>query len=972
MERSLNLQTLSKPTQKKIRDAVGVNYGITKITIKDLIKLAKNDGVDIGKRKETRIKRTYEYFGEIENMRIEEENKKKVKKVKKVKVYLYGDLNANFIKEIKNVDMKKPFKLTFESKTIKGIKKELVFKHLNHLKATLDIIEGDGEAKNSLNTKDITEMTGGTHTFSNFSFTASSVGGGRDNSRSMDREFKTDYFTFKVYDPKSKNNNCGIKVIESILKTELDTIECRKSLNINSGIMLTTDNLIQLYKNKGGKKLKIISDDFDGNIESDEECVYYHNEHYYHIKEAIRHKLKEKKTKRGNLYWDIETRKSLKDIVMIGETECCMLKSAILSIVYKNYKSEITEKHTFISNEKSCVVQFKEWLSHQSVIGKTYNCFAHNGSRFDHYLLMNTFNENDILESEIQLRGLSIIGLQYKSHLFKDPCCFLVNSLSNLCNGYCITDEEKQYAKIEKFILNDKEISNTQLCFYKPELDYDEFLELQHTDKEFWNLYVKYCEYDCFALRVVWEKFITQCNVAIGKMGEWVLRRVNATSCNTIGSLSKKLIDCLNNIGRGQKPNNQMKEYLKFIDNDNDKYNFIKNFKRGGISHCNQAGKHTKGIMGVDIKSQYPTAMMKMEIPIGKSKWITTIEEGYGFYELNNCVFNGKEFKPVAESLLGYSLNWKTNSISKLYVDTFMFDYLIKNCGLVSYDFVKGLVSDKYVDGSTFFKSYVSVLYTEKEKEDYNKEHDKSKYNKPYREVVKLLLNSVSGKMNEDPSHYFQIDMNINEDNESKRFKMNGVEFVKDTTKTENKINLWITAGVMIYSYSKRLLFEYINCLPNKSDDVIHIETDGIYFPLGLKNDFIKNVGEYDGSFKEVCIGDKLGNIDIEVEKEGTSYWLGKKFYYIYTTYNKDGSIDYGNSKIKIKGIPTKTITNDGSYIDLVDEKFYEDIYNGKERTTEFSTLTKFLFDNSKSNTINIASYQMKRTTKAGMKYNEY
>lgn len=82
MEKLLNLQTLSKTTQKKIRDAVGVLYGITKINIKDLIKLAKGDGVDIGKRKDTQIKRAYEYFGEIENMRIEEENnKKKVKAV---------------------------------------------------------------------------------------------------------------------------------------------------------------------------------------------------------------------------------------------------------------------------------------------------------------------------------------------------------------------------------------------------------------------------------------------------------------------------------------------------------------------------------------------------------------------------------------------------------------------------------------------------------------------------------------------------------------------------------------------------------------------------------------------------------------------------------------------------------------------------------------------------------------------------
>lgn len=93
MVKLLNLQTLSKTTQKKIRDAAGVLYGITKINIKDLIKLAKGDGVDLGKRKDTQIKRAYEYFGEIENMRIEEENKKKKdkalaqsKKPKKVKV----------------------------------------------------------------------------------------------------------------------------------------------------------------------------------------------------------------------------------------------------------------------------------------------------------------------------------------------------------------------------------------------------------------------------------------------------------------------------------------------------------------------------------------------------------------------------------------------------------------------------------------------------------------------------------------------------------------------------------------------------------------------------------------------------------------------------------------------------------------------------------------------------------------------
>ena len=59
--------------------------------------------------------------------------------------------------------------------------------------------------------------------------------------------------------------------------------------------MLTEDNLIQLYKNYGGKNLTIISDDFDGDIDGD--TIYFHNEHYYHVKEAERHKLKKQEDK---------------------------------------------------------------------------------------------------------------------------------------------------------------------------------------------------------------------------------------------------------------------------------------------------------------------------------------------------------------------------------------------------------------------------------------------------------------------------------------------------------------------------------------------------------------------------------------------------------------------------------------------------------------------------------------------------
>ena len=68
----------------------------------------------------------------------------------------------------------------------------------------------------------------------------------------------------------------------------------------------------------------------------------------------------------------------------------------------------------------------------------------------------------------------------------------------------------------------------------------------------------------------------------------------------------------------------------------------------------------------------------------------------------------------------------------------------------------------------------------------------------------------------------------------------------------------------MVYSYSKRLLFEYGKNLPNNSDDVIQIETDGIYVDGRCKEKLIENINNYKGDFECIKFGDELGNIKIE------------------------------------------------------------------------------------------------------------
>ena len=66
-------------------------------------------------------------------------------------------------------------------------------------------------------------------------------------------------------------------------------------------------------------------------------------------------------------------------------------------------------------------------------------------------------------------------------------------------------------------------------------------------------------------------------------------------------------------------------------------------------------------------------------------------------------------------------------------------------------------------------------------------------------------------------------------------------------------------------------------CPPHRSDSVIHVETDGIYFPTRDYAEFERNLGQYSGAYP--CnLGDALGSVKREHTSTGESYWLGKKF----------------------------------------------------------------------------------------------
>jgi hypothetical protein len=793
------------------------------------------------------------------------------------------------------------------------------------------------------------------------------ISGGCNTHKPKTVELKSSFYKYKLFNPSSRDNNCLFACLNHIKSLGTDRYiysKLRKQFKLEFNKEITIHEAYNIIS-KLEYNIQII--DYDTNEELDDNTQYIviQDNHYFVLESFEQVVLKDKKTKRGLLTFDFETRKTEEfDTIKATGEKLYILKDTLCCVYFRKYKSEINESIKLITTaDKSSARQLIDWFNQESKNGRTYNVIAHNGGRFDYYFFISSLTEKELLECDIHFRGTTIISINYRGHLFKDSACFLTDSLKNLSKSFKITD-----GKITKFNLHGTELTSEQLCFYKNELTFNQFLDLQNTDKEFWDLYERYCLYDCISLFQIWEKFTECVNSLIEKINPYLLSKCPLMSSTTIGSHSKKIIVEVNKYG--DKINKHKKDLEKFTginyvkegekwvkQIDYEKYNFLCNFKRGGISHSHKMGKHMSGITGVDIASQYPASLIYSMIPTGKSEWIESYDETkYGFYLIENLVFDSYLLKPVALGLKNTSLNWATNDMKELYVDSYMLKYIIDNYGLKSFDVVKGLLSDNEIESRKIFGSYIETFYDEKKQQDKYKSEKNELYNEALRSTIKLYLNSLTGKLVENPAIHFSVKFDV-EGTKS----LNGQGITKTTN--DEKINDWLVAGIMVYSYSKRLLFEYIKCLPNNSDDVIHIETDGIYFSTKNLDAFSKNLENYKGDYP--CkYGEDLGNLKIEkTTYEGqVAYFLGKKFYCITMNdeYNNKPRDDKDKNIYRIKGFPQKTINADGSEKYLVDVSLYEDAYNGKKITRSFQTLKKSLF----CDKTRITAYEMTRTIK--------
>jgi len=875
----------------------------------------------------------------------------------------------------------------------------------------------------------------------------------KNRGRCATRTVQTRTFTLDTFCPQAQRNDCALECLRHLAAKHHAAIapsnlQLRKEYHLPTNAFITVDTLLALCTRfLPHRRLVVATSDFadEAMDMSTTDYIVLLDGHYQVVEACARRRTAaevaaDKRITRGVLALDFETRPSFAHPTHIqrrvtdpttGATTTSVVHSHRLvdTICHARYTqngdrtdlpSSTGLRHVdFTTNRTaSSARQLLDWLKDEAQTHQRhYQVVAYNGSRFDYYLLLGamTAEETRMLEPTLQLRGKAIIGFELYGCMFKDPNLFLTGSLDHNCKAFKVN-----CAKQTEFTLaNGTTVDNMQLCFYRPSLDVWDFLDLQRTEPDFWRLYTTYCDLDCGALYALWKCFRQGMDDLTLQMGgHRLLAKCRIVGSCTIGSHAKKLLTALT---RGTPAFQHFEAFFYghckeagWTDAEWDasvrrRYAFVAKCKRGGISHVNQPGRHDESVVGVDVVSQYPTALMNMLMPAGKSTWVKKYEPRmHGFYEVRRLRFASdddkddgrcRRFRPIAyKGKNGESLDWKhrwsdpATRDESIHIDSQMLTYLTDECGLRAFEVVEGLVSKQCLKGEELFGRYVTPLVREKARQDALKDAGSGEYNVAMREACKLLLNSLTGKLVEDSSRYYKVAFtNGEEHTRQKGTLLNGLSVVKvynraattdgddeeEDTEEDGEatpharsshqhrrladVNVWVSAGVCVYAHSKILLFKYIDLLPNQADDVIHVETDGIYFPTRCWAAFERNLRERTPEARfPLALGNELGSLKRESTSVGSSYWLGKKFYYYQTSDGKEA--------MRIKGMPQKTIAADGTSVQLVDRVLYEQVYAGQAVTKEYATLTKQFFGKE----VKIQAHRTRRTVRPMCMYGLY
>lgn len=355
---------------------------------------------------------------------------------------------------------------------------------------------------------------------------------------------------------------------------------------------------------------------------------------------------------------------------------------------------------SFIKDMKNCEEGYK------------YIDVSYNGSRFDDFFRLEELINNDMFP-EIFYANNSLLGTTYSGHKTFDLCRFTMCPLKNACEAY-----KTNPVKIEGF--SHKE---PQKAFDQGELQ--DWLSENHNELE------KYNKYDVFSLCDLFVKVRKVVKQLTGKYIEDYM---------TIGQLSidhwKSTLD---------------KPYKTLCPEMPEKvWRFIRSSVIAGRCEAPQGKKHLKtDLKMVDVISLYPSVMafLNKSYPVGKHKETDVYVKGkMGIY--NVTIHKQPEKHDIIKCIVpdreGDVLDWQTDKVLEdVVIESVTLECLI-DYG-VKVEVKEGIFWEE--SRSDLFTKYCVTFADEKKRQDHLRSIGSPEYNPALREMCKLFLNALSGKV---------------------------------------------------------------------------------------------------------------------------------------------------------------------------------------------------------------------------------
>ena len=451
---------------------------------------------------------------------------------------------------------------------------------------------------------------------------------------------------------------------------------------------------------------------------------------------------------------------------------------------------------TFLGHD--CSIEFIKWI-----LLNQHNCsftlIGFNNTNFDNFILLDALlrNEKNSKVGEYAVNNIFYNGSQLLNftingrHNTFDIRKHLIGSLKSNCKGFKINCCAKK-----------------DFDHYKAQQLYDEgkLIEFITGNEEL----KEYNEYDVLSTAVLYKRYC----MALQLIPATLDLAGDLSNTKTIGSLIYKVFDthCKTN-------------KIKFPKMKYDYYRDLQSSKIAGrVEMFNGIQKINERVASTDVCSLYPyvMAVLNCYYPAGEIKDVERWQGGdkLGFYycDIDQRCLKDKNLPNIYAYKTGVENQWDYKGVIENYLLSNVMIQLLLDFGC-DVKIRNGFVFTEQIKSCEMFKFLLDIMKAKSEQDDYKANNDPS-YNPALRETLKLLMNSLSGKVIEGLHTEKVEDISTDSDyleikNKAKSINVINnigdrlfVSYEVDEKDICEKQQRPIFLGVLIYDYAKRYMYQ--------------------------------------------------------------------------------------------------------------------------------------------------------------------